>query len=141
MTPKRPDPGHDPRITVVNDSPEFLELMDAMLEEDSGYDVTTIDADEITDLEPIRRSRPDLLIIDLRLRPDGMAGWDILLAVRQDPELDQLPVILCSGDVESLKVRKEAINKDPMVATLQKPFHLDELEELVRRFVGGATSA
>lgn len=140
MSSHSPTPRHNPRITVVNDNPEFLELMDALLEEDSGYDVTTIDADEITDLEPIRRSRPDLLIIDLRLRPDGMAGWDVLVAVRHDSELAQLPIILCTGDLEGLKEHAEAITQDPWVATLQKPFHVEDLENLVRRFVGEAAS-
>ena len=130
------EPSQNPRITVVNDNPEFLELMDALLEEGSGYDVTTIDGDDITDVEPIRRSQPDLLIIDLRLRRDGLAGWDVLLAVRSDSELRQLPVILCTGDLEGLKEHAEEITQDPRVATLEKPFHIDALEELVQRFVG-----
>jgi len=135
-----PVPGHNPRITVINDNPEFLELMDALLEKNAGYDVTTIDGDTIKDIEPIRGSRPDLLVIDLRLRRDGLAGWDILLAVRADAELAQLPVILCTGDLEGLKEHAEAITEDRMVATLEKPFHVEELEKLVRRFVGESVS-
>jgi CheY-like chemotaxis protein len=132
-------PDHDPRITVVNDHPQFLEMMHELLQEDSGYEVTTIDGDEIKDLEPIRRSGPELLIIDLRLRREGgLAGWAILLAVRQDPELRQLPIILCTGDLQGLEERAEAIAQDPKVATLRKPFHVAELEDLVRRFVGEA---
>lgn len=133
-------PGHNPRITVINDNPEFLELMNALLEKNAGYDVTTIDGDTINDIEPVRGSRPDMLVIDLRLRRDGMAGWDILLAVRGDTELSQLPIILCTGDLEGLKEHAEAITADPMVATLQKPFHVEELEDLVRRFVGESVS-
>ena len=70
-----------------------------------------------------------------------MAGWDILLAVRADSELAKLPVILCTGDLEGLKEHADAITEDPMVASLQKPFHVEELEELVRNFVGEAVSA
>ena len=131
-------PGHNPRITVVNDDPEFLELMDALLEEDSGYDVTTIDADTLDDIEPIRTSQPDLLIIDLRWRQNGLAGWDVLLAARADSELEQLPIILCTGDLQSLEEHAQAITDDVKVATLQKPFHVEELEARVRQFVGEA---
>ena len=141
MSSETPLQEHNPRITVINDNPEFLELMNALLEKNAGYDVTTIDGDEILDIEPIRRNRPDLLVIDLRLRRDGLAGWDILLAIRQDAELEQLPIILCTGDLEGLKEHAEAITEDPMVATLQKPFHVEELEELVQRFVGESVSA
>jgi CheY-like chemotaxis protein len=132
---------HNPRITVINDNPEFLELMNALLEKNAGYDVTTIDGDLIKDIEPIRRSRPDLLVIDLRLRRDGLAGWDILLAIRRDAELAELPIILCTGDLEGLKEHAAAITQDPMVATLQKPFHVEELEELVLHYVGESVSA
>src|SRR6266576_2703894 len=120
-------PEHSPRITVVNDNPEYLQLMHALLDENSGYDVTTIDGDTIVDIEPIRTSQPDLLIIDLRWRPDGLAGWDILLAVRADSELEQLPIILCTGDLQSLEEHAQAIADDVKVATLQKPFHVEEL--------------
>lgn len=131
-------PEHHPRITVVNDNPEFLELMHELLEEGSGYDVVTIDGDGLTDLEPIRESRPQLLIIDLRWRQDGLAGWDILLAVRADHELGQLPVILCTGDLAGLEEHAEEITRDPKVETLAKPFQVAELEALVERFVGTA---
>ena len=131
-------PEHNPRITVVNDNPEFLELMHELLEEDSGYDVTTIDGDTIHDVEPIRQSRPQLLIIDLRWRHDGLAGWDILLAVRHDPELGELPIILCTGDLMGLEEHAEEIAQDPKIETLQKPFQVVALEALVRRFVGEA---
>ena len=101
--------------------------------------MTTIDGDTIVDIEPIRTSQADLLIIDLRWRPDGLAGWDILLAVRGDPELGELPIILCTGDVQGLKEHAEAIAQDSKVATLEKPFQIADLEDTVRRLVGEAT--
>ena len=128
----------NPRITVVNDNPEFLELMHELLEESSGYDVTTIDGDTITDIEPIRASRPELLIIDLRWRRDGLAGWDILMALRAEAELGELPIILCTGDLQTLDEHAEEIERDPKVRVLQKPFQVADLEGLVRGFVGNA---
>ena len=123
-------PEHSPRITVVNDNPEYLQLMHALLDENSGYDVTTIDGDTIVDIEPIRTSQPDLLIIDLRWRPDGLAGWDILLAVRGDPELGELPIILCTGDVQGLKEHAEAIAQEGRSKALQ-----DRNEQLQEQLV------
>lgn len=131
-------PRHNPRITVVNDNPGFLDMMHALLEEGSGYDVTTIDGDKIHDVEPIRESRPELMIIDLRWREGGLAGWDVLQAVRQDAELRELPIILCTGDLRGLEERAGAIGEDLYLATLRKPFQVAELEDLVRRFVGEA---
>lgn len=129
-------PNRPPRITVVNDDADFLELMHDLLGEDSGYEVTTIDGDSIHDVQPIRRSRPDLLIIDLRWRREGLVGWDILQAVRHDTELGELPIILCTGDLAALEEHAGEITSDPKVETLTKPFQIAQLETLVRRFVG-----
>lgn len=125
-----------PRITVVNDDADFLALMHDLLAEDSGYEVTTIDGDTIHDVEPIRQSQPDLLIIDLRWRREGLVGWDILLAVRRDEELGELPIILCTGDLAGLKEHASEITSDAKVETLTKPFQVAQLEALVRRLVG-----
>jgi CheY-like chemotaxis protein len=129
------------RITVVNDNPEFLALMDDLLGDGSGYEVTTIDGDLLHDIEPIRESHPHLLIIDLRLRREGIAGWDILMALRADPEMRELPTILCTGDAQGLKEHADAIAQDPRVRILNKPFHLDEADALVRELIGAPTAA
>ena len=130
---------HNPRITVVNDNPDFLELMHEILAEDSGYDVTTIDADTIhDDIEPIRLSRPDLLIVDLRSRNDPLDGWALLQSIRADAELGELPIILCSGDLQALQEHTLETDRDPKVATLAKPFQVEDMETLVRQFVGEA---
>jgi len=131
-------PADNPHITVVNDNPDFLQLMHTLLAEDSGYDVTTIDGDSLRDIEPIRRSHPDLMVIDLRWRGDGLSGWDILMAVRRDPALSELPIILCTGDLGGLEEHADAIAQDSRVVTLPKPFQVVEMEDLVRRFVGEA---
>ncbi len=53
------------RVTVVNDNPEFLELMRELIE-DERHVVTTIDGDRDDALALVVASRPELLIIDLR---------------------------------------------------------------------------
>jgi CheY-like chemotaxis protein len=121
------------RITVVNDSPEFLELMQAILDGGSGYQVTTIDGDALTSLAPIRDSRPHLLIIDLVMHPDGLSGWDVLTAARRDAELSKVPIIICTGDVYTVRRRAAELADAPGVTLLEKPFNIDALEAMVSR--------
>lgn len=114
------------RITVVNDNPEFLDLVHDILESDR-YDATTIDGDWPNALDAIRASRPDLLMIDLRMGAEGLHGWDIALQVRAEPDFDQLPILVCSADVPALMALEADLEKTQHVASLVKPFSIDDL--------------
>ncbi len=128
-----PDDATRPRrITVINDNPEFLEMMEELLESD-GYDVSVIDGDNIASIEPIREKHPELVIVDLRLRGADLSGWDIALAVRADREMCALPMIVCTADVWQTRERAEELAALPAVEILLKPFTLDEVDALLQR--------
>jgi CheY-like chemotaxis protein len=120
-----------PRITVVNDSGDFLALMHTLLQEESGYDVSVIEGDRITSVEPIRATRPDLIIIDLRLAQGRMSGWDVLRQVREDHDLREVPVLICTADQRELRTREPELADLPRVRILLKPFTVGELEAQV----------
>ena len=77
-------------------------------------------------------------MIDLRLGADGMHGWDIAMEVRQDPSLSELPVLVCSADVEALKQISDRLSDTQHVETLTKPFSIDRLTESLERLLGQA---
>lgn len=114
------------RITVVNDNPDFLDLVHDILESDR-YEATTIDGDRPDALDAIRASRPDLLMIDLRMGSDGLHGWDIAQAVREEPDFDSLPILVCSADVPALSALEADLAEMEHVASLIKPFGIDDL--------------
>jgi len=122
------------RITVINDNPEFLAMMQDLLDAD-GYDVSVIDGDNISSVEPIREQQPELLIVDLLLRGTELSGWDIALAVRADEELRALPMVVCSADVHQVRERAEELTAMPGVEVILKPFKLAEMEALLQRML------
>jgi CheY-like chemotaxis protein len=113
-------------IVVVNDSPEFLEVMADVLH-DHRYAVTVIDGDRDDALELVQAAEPDGLIIDLRLGRDELHGWDVLQELRRDPQLRELPTVICSGDLEALASIEETARDMRRVATLKKPFAVAEM--------------
>jgi CheY-like chemotaxis protein len=115
-----------PRITVVNDNPEFLELVRDILK-DEHYAVTTIDGDLEGALDRIVDSRPDLLILDLRLGTDELHGWDIAQQLRREPSLKGLPLIICSADILALHALADDLDNTKQVRALPKPFAIAEL--------------
>lgn len=126
-------PARSPRISVVNDNPDFLELMSAILDEDAGYEVTLHHGEEMA-LTELKAAHPDLIIMDLLL---GQAsGWEIVVLARADDELRDVPVIVCSADIAQLRERADELARIGGLHVLQKPFGVDELTGLVERVLG-----
>jgi CheY-like chemotaxis protein len=122
-----------PRISVINDNPDFLELMSAILDEDAGYEVTLLKGEETTIAE-IADSVPDLLFVDLRL--GGASGWEIVTLARADERLGEVSIVICSADVSALRDRQAELEQIGNVHVLAKPFGIDELTALVERLIG-----
>jgi CheY-like chemotaxis protein len=118
------------RVTVVNDTPEFLELVHDILEGDR-YDTTLIDGDVPDVMDRIRASRPDLLMIDVRLEVAGDHGWEIAQDIRREPQFKDLPVLLCSADTLALDGLEADLATTRSVATLAKPFTIEELVTMI----------
>jgi CheY-like chemotaxis protein len=121
------------RISVVNDNADFLELMSAILDEDAGYEVSVF-AGEDTSIDQLAASNPDLVIVDLLL--GGASGWEIVTLARADERLANLPIIVCSADVNGLRSRASELERVGRVHLLPKPFGIDEMTSLVREVIG-----
>ena len=62
-----------PRIVVVDDDPNVLEFLgDYLKRSGKGYDVETVSSGADS-LEAVRRSRPDLVLLDIALPRLGCA--------------------------------------------------------------------
>ena len=102
----------------VNDNPEFLELMSAILDEEAGYDVTLFDGEEMS-IEELAASDPDLLIVDLLM--GGASGWEIVTLSRADARLSDRPILVCSADIASLREKAEELQRIGNVHILRSP--------------------
>ncbi len=126
-----------PRISVINDNPQFLELMSAILDEDAGYEVTLFNG-EATTIAELAASAPDLIVVDLLL--GGASGWEIVALSRADGRLAGVPIIICSADVLALRDRESELKQIGGLHVLAKPFGIDEITGLVERLIGAPVS-
>lgn len=124
-------------MTVVNDTPDFLDLVHDILEGER-YDTVLIDGDRDDALQLIRDSHPDLLMIDLRMGSEGLSGWNIAQEIRADDEFIGLPVLVCSADLEAMRELEAILRGTMHVATLTKPFAVDELVQAIDRLLAVA---
>ena len=83
-------------ILVVDDEPRIVEIARDYLER-AGFQVASA-GDGPAALTLARSLRPALLVLDLML--PGMDGLDITRALRRDPDLQHLPIIMLTARVE-----------------------------------------
>jgi DNA-binding response OmpR family regulator len=123
------------RVTVINDSSEFLALMRDLLN-DLGHEMIGHESVKAS-IDGIVDEKPDLLIIDLRLgdTPQEVSGWELLVLARSHRQLRSVPVILCSADVWELKRRAEDLERVAGVYVRTKPFDIDEMGNLINRLL------
>jgi CheY-like chemotaxis protein len=117
--------GRQPHILIVNDSQEILDLLRDLLEEE-GYQATTSLA--TLDIDKIKALTPDVIVQDLLFEQTQELGWKFLTLVRLDPDLAQIPMILCTAAVQT--VRDEEMSEKLRqldVRVVLKPFNINEL--------------
>jgi len=117
------------KVAVVNDDPEFLALVNDVLEAEGPYEVFPF-RDEATSLAELRAVRPDLIVIDILLE-ELPSGWELALLAGADPELGPIPIIVVSPELPALGRRVRELREVANVRVLPKPFTLDELGHVV----------
>jgi two-component system, response regulator, stage 0 sporulation protein F len=123
------------RIAIVDDSEDFRRLMEELLREDGHEVVSLTESDDL--IGELVRARPDAILLDLLIASArGSGSWDRLRRIRSHPSLRGVPVLVCTGDVLSLRDKRADIERDPLLASLEKPFSIDQLERAVRHLIG-----
>jgi CheY-like chemotaxis protein len=122
-----------PRITVVDDSADFVALLDEIF---AGRFEVIGAAHE--SMHAIAETRPQLLIVDNEPASGfGATAWQLVTFAREDAHLRDVPVIVCTTDYVSFDADSEHMARLDNVHLMAKPFALDVLEGLVARLVPG----
>ena len=126
------------RITVINDSSEFLDLMREVVGS-MGHSMIGLEAIH-TSIEEIVETRPDLIMVDLRLDDTAqeVSGWELLVLARSHRLLSDVPVILASADLWELNKRTKDLEQIAGVHVRAKPFDINEISELIERLLVSA---
>lgn len=84
-----------PRILVVDDDPDFVEVTRTILKSADEYEVLTA-ANGRQALSLMRRDKPDLVLLDVMMSYI-LDGLDVSQEMRQDPELKDIPIVMVSS--------------------------------------------
>lgn len=114
---------------LIEDEPNITEAIRFLLTRD-GWQVTAM-PDGLTAESRLRETRPDLLILDLML--PGRSGIEILTALRADPAMADLPVMMLTAKGQGRD--REAAERAGADLFMAKPFSNAEFVAAARALV------
>jgi CheY-like chemotaxis protein len=125
---------HRPHVFAINASPEFLNIVRELFQEE-GYNVTT------TNFAPnsfaqIEALQPDALIIDIAIGQE--AGWELLEQLEADADTAGIPVLVVSTDPRLLAHAEAHAARYGKHRFLAKPLDLDAMLQAVQEMIGEA---
>jgi two-component system, response regulator PdtaR len=115
------------RVMVVEDETPLGVLIGEVLE-GMGYVVCAIAATEADAVDAAARSKPDVMLVDVRL---GLGSGTS--AVAEILRKGFVPHIFYSGDISGVKASR------PNAIAIQKPFRVSELARAIERALGAST--
>ena len=122
MTPKK--------LLVADDEPNIVISLEYLMKRE-GYDVL-VATDGNQALEAIQREQPALVLLDVMM--PGKTGFEVCQAVRADPALDGVRILMLTAKGRETDVSKGlALGAN---AYMTKPFSTRELVQKVAELLG-----
>jgi CheY-like chemotaxis protein len=121
---------NDKKIVVVDDDAKVIILVEKVLTE-LGFRVFSAGEGKKA-LELVKQEKPVLLISDI-LQP-GIDGVGLCQAIKEDPQLEDIKVILMSGVYKETSLKREIMGATPD-AFIEKPLEVQALKDLVEKIL------
>jgi CheY-like chemotaxis protein len=113
-------------ILIVDDEFGIVEAIEGFLQDEGYRTATALNGKQA--LEKMSAERPVLVLLDFML--PVMSGPAVLEAMKSDPHLRDVPVVLMSASPPRMWQHL------PATEFLPKPFGLAQLTEVVQRYAG-----
>ncbi|MFZ6028691.1 MAG: response regulator [Chloroflexota bacterium] len=117
----------DKILLIIEDDPKFAKIVLDYAHQKGFKAVATSNGENA--IAFCQAQHPAAIILDLNL--PGMSGWDVLDALKDDPDLRHIPVHIISADNEDLSAYQRGA-----MGFLTKPVDQQDLEEAFSRIEG-----
>ncbi len=112
-----------PRVLVINDTQEILDLFRILLEEE-GFEVV-LSGFPFQQVSEIEQISPDLIILDI-IFGDEKTGWQMLQLLKMKRSTASIPVIVCTAALNAVR-EQEGYLVSQGVHVVYKPFDIDHI--------------
>jgi PAS domain S-box-containing protein len=121
----------DCTIVQIEDTPANQRLIQSILDAIGNVELHTA-ATGRDGIDLVRRSRPDIVVLDLNL-PD-ISGVEVLGELRADPDLREVPVVVMSA--EASPARTKQLHALGIAGYIIKPINVRQFADLLVRLLG-----
>ena len=116
------------KILIVEDDPDIRIMMEYVLKDD--YDLVLCE-DGRCGIDKALEVRPNLILLDIYMA--GISGFEVCKAVRENPEISSIPIImLTAGALKEEVSEGYAQGADDYVF---KPFEPEDLIERIEKLI------
>ncbi len=122
-------------IAVIEDQPDIVDLLELILQRKNFTVLRAYDGAE--GLKLVREYKPDVILLDLMM--PTLDGWEFHKALREDPEISDIPVIYVTARA-SQEERLRALEEEGAAAYIVKPFSPRELLETIEEVLSRTSS-
>lgn len=121
-----------PTVLIVDDEEDVCSLL-KMVVERHGL-VARVASDGYAAMESIEQSRPDLIILDLKM--PRLSGYELFARLKSDEDYQKIPIVVITGVTQDSDVDDEEwARRLGAEEFLTKPFDLEELGKRVEQLV------
>jgi DNA-binding response OmpR family regulator len=113
-------------ILIIEDDKDTLEILGYLAE--SLNLAVTLRSDVLT-IDEIKAISPDIILLDHWI--NGRLGGDICNEIKSNSATTHIPVIMVSAHNQVASVA----NKCKADAYLAKPFNIDDIERIIKRYI------
>jgi len=113
------------KVLVIDDEPEITDIVETFLTE-AGY-IVSVENTSRNAAAKARQFKPDVVLLDIMM-PE-LDGYQTCQAIKQDPELANVPIIFLTGKDRSDDMgRSFKVGGDMFI---KKPFSCERLLEII----------
>lgn len=116
------------RVLLIDDEEEFTELLSMNLLRTGDFEIGIVN-DALKAVDYARTFLPDIILLDIVM--PGIDGGDVASALRSDPDLCNVPVVLVSALVSNSEIDDDEIAQAGDRIVLAKPVKMEKLLRVI----------
>jgi DNA-binding response OmpR family regulator len=118
------------KVLIIEDEKDLRFFIARALKEEGFEVIEAIDGEE--GIEKAKKEKPDLILLDLLL--PGISGYEVLIRIKKDPELEIIPVLILSNLGQQEEIEK-GLKLGAVDYLIKANFTLNEIIERIKKII------